>query len=111
MVKALYLIRRKPGMSVADFHRYWLEVHGPIAARIPGARRYVQSHALDRSDDEGRAYDGAAEVWFDDMAALERAGASAEYAAARADEKRFIDLEHTVLVLTEEAVIVPASES
>ncbi len=105
MVKAIYLIRRKPGMSRVDFHRYWREVHAAIAARIPGVRRYVQCHQVGVSEDDDRPYDGAAEIWFDDMAALERAAASEEYAAARTDEARFIDLEHTALVLTEEVEI------
>ena len=101
MVKAIYLIRRKPGMSVADFHRYWREVHGSIAARIPGMRRYVQCHAIN-----GAEYDGAAEAWFDDMEAVRRAVASAEYGAARADEARFIDLDRTTLIFTEEVPII-----
>lgn len=102
MVKAIYLIRRKPGMSTADFHRYWREVHGAIAARIPGMRRYVQCHAT--TDDA--EYDGAAEAWFDDMDAVQRAVASPEYAAARADEARFIDLERTTLIFTEEVPVI-----
>jgi uncharacterized protein (TIGR02118 family) len=102
MVKAIYLIRRKPGMSFADFHRYWREVHGAIAARIPGMRRYVQCHTAD----DGAEYDGAAEVWFDDMEAVRRAVASPEYASARADEARFIDLERTALIFTEEVPII-----
>jgi uncharacterized protein (TIGR02118 family) len=106
MVKAIYLIRRKPGMSGADFHRYWREVHGPIAARIPGLRRYVQCHAVDSDLGPAADYDGAAEVWFEDMEALRRAAVSPEYAAAREDESRFIDLEHTTLVFTEEVQIV-----
>jgi uncharacterized protein (TIGR02118 family) len=102
MVKAIYLIRRKPGMSHADFHRYWREVHGAIAARIPGMRRYVQCHAIDPD----ATYDGAAEAWFDDMDAVRAAVASPEYAAARADEARFIDLERTALVFTEEVPVI-----
>ncbi len=102
MVKAIYLIRRKPGMSATDFHRYWREVHGAIAARIPGMRRYVQCHAT--ADDA--EYDGAAEAWFDDMDAVQRAVASPEYAAARADESRFIDLERTTLIFTEEVPVI-----
>jgi uncharacterized protein (TIGR02118 family) len=105
MVKAIYLIRRKSGMSAEDFHRYWREVHGAIAARIPGLRRYVQCHAITR-DGGGVEYDGAAEVWFDDMEAVRRAVASPEYAAARADEARFIDLERTTLIFTEEVPIL-----
>lgn len=104
MIKAIYLIRRKPGMSAEDFHRYWREVHGAIAARIPGLRRYVQCHVIE--SDAGAAYDGAAEVWFDDMEALRRAVASPEYAAAREDEGRFIDLEHAALIFTEEVPIL-----
>ncbi len=102
MVKAIYLIRRKPGMSPADFHRYWREVHGAIAARIPGMRRYVQCHAFQDAAD----YDGAAEAWFDDMDAVRAAVASAEYAAARADEARFIDLDRTTLIFTEEVPVI-----
>jgi uncharacterized protein (TIGR02118 family) len=105
MVKAIYLIRRKPELSREDFHRYWREVHGAIAARIPGLRRYVQCHAIIR-DGDGDAFDGAAEAWFDDMDAVRRAVASPEYAAARADEARFIDLERTSLILTEEVTVI-----
>jgi uncharacterized protein (TIGR02118 family) len=105
MVKAIYLIRRKSGMSTEDFHRYWREVHGAIAARIPGLRRYVQCHAIAPNRD-GTEFDGAAEAWFDDMDAVRRAVASPEYAAARADEARFIDLERTTLIFTEEVPIL-----
>jgi uncharacterized protein (TIGR02118 family) len=106
VVKAIYLIRRKPGMSIEDFHRYWREVHGAIAARIPGMRRYVQCHALGGTDAPPADYDGAAEAWFDDMAAVRLALASPEYAAARADEARFIDLERTSIVFTEEVAVI-----
>ena len=102
MIKAIYLIRRRPDLSTEDFHRYWREVHGAIAARIPGMRRYIQCHALD----DGAEYDGAAEAWFDDMDAVRRAVASPEYAAAREDEGRFIDLDRTTLIFTEEVAVI-----
>lgn len=106
MIKAIYLIRRKPGMSAEDFHRYWREVHGAIAARIPGMRRYVQCHSVAGVGGEAPEYDGAAEAWFDDLDAVGRAVASPEYAAARADEARFIDLERTSLIFTEEVPVI-----
>ena len=31
-------------MTVEAFQRHWREVHGPLGARVPGLRRYVQSH-------------------------------------------------------------------
>jgi uncharacterized protein (TIGR02118 family) len=106
MIKAIYLIRRRPGMSPEDFHRYWREVHGAIAARIPGMRRYVQCHAVPTGAEGDDPFDGAAEAWFDDLDAVRRAVASPEYAAARADEARFIDLERTSLIFTEEVPVI-----
>jgi hypothetical protein len=37
MIKLVYCINRKKGMSQEDFHHYWANVHGPIGASIPGA--------------------------------------------------------------------------
>jgi len=28
-------VTHKPGMAIDEFQRYWLEVHGPLAAAIP----------------------------------------------------------------------------
>jgi uncharacterized protein (TIGR02118 family) len=106
MIKAIYLIRRRPELSSEDFHRYWREVHGAIAARIPGMRRYVQCHAVPARPGDVPEYDGAAEAWFDDLEAMRRAVASPEYAAAREDEARFIDLERTTLIFTEEVPVI-----
>ena len=107
MVKIIYCITKKPGMSEDEFHRYWKQTHGPIAARIPGLRRYVQSHTHPSSAKMWRSsFDGAAEVWFDDMASLEAALGSPEIAAAMEDEKNFIDHSNVALFLTEEHVVV-----
>jgi hypothetical protein len=46
MVKLVYCIRRKQGLSRDEFQRYWAEVHEPIGARIPSLRKLVQSHAI-----------------------------------------------------------------
>jgi hypothetical protein len=46
MVKAIYLLRRKPELAREDFHHCWREGRGAVAARILGARRHVQCHAI-----------------------------------------------------------------
>jgi uncharacterized protein (TIGR02118 family) len=86
MIKLSYCLRRKQGLSQEQFGRYWHDVHGPIGRRIPGLRRLVQLHAV---GDGG--YDGIAELWFDDLAALEAARRSPEWAASTADEANFVD--------------------
>ena len=108
MIKLIYCINRLPGMSVEDFRRYWCETHAPIAARIPGVRRYVQCHTLPELYDRDTPppYDGAAELWFDDLDALRAATRSPEVAAAREDERNFIDHSRVALVITEEKPIV-----
>ena len=108
MIKAIYCITRKDGMSVEEFQRYWRETHGAIAARIPGVRRYVQCHTLPElyAGDSPPPYDGAAELWFDDTEALQHAMASPELQAAREDERNFIDHARTALFITEEKPVV-----
>ncbi len=108
MVKLIYCITRKPGMSVEEFQRYWRETHGPIAARLSGLRRYVQCHTLSELyvGERPPAYDGAAELWFDDLESLRQAMASPEVRAAREDERNFIDHSRVALILTEEKPVV-----
>ncbi|MDZ4278221.1 MAG: EthD family reductase [Dehalococcoidia bacterium] len=108
MVKLIYCIARKPGMPVEEFQRYWRQTHGPIAGRIPGLRRYVQCHTLPElyRREDAPAYDGAAELWFDDLDALREAMRSDEVAAAREDERNFIDHSRSLLIVTEEKVVV-----
>jgi uncharacterized protein (TIGR02118 family) len=112
MVKLIYCIARKPELSVEEFQRYWREVHAPIAAKIPGVRRYVQCHALPQLYDAGPmapAYDGAAEVWFDSHEAFMAAVGSPEVKAARDDETHFIDHSRSAMFFTEEHPIVGAA--
>jgi|FLYL01.1.fsa_nt_gi uncharacterized protein (TIGR02118 family) len=108
MVKLIYCITRKEGMPVEEFQRYWRETHGPIAARIPGLRRYVQCHVVPSlyGREQAPAYDGAAELWFDDLDALRAAMRSPETAAAQEDERNFIDHGRVFAIITEEQPVV-----
>jgi len=71
MVKVVYCFQKAPHLSMEEFSEYWEKVHGRIGARIPGLRRLVQSVAL-HPDTTGAdsAFDGMAELWFDDLSAL-----------------------------------------
>jgi uncharacterized protein (TIGR02118 family) len=103
MIKLVYCITRKPGLGDEEFFRYWKDVHGPIGARIPGLRKLVQSHRLPEDGPLGSAaYDGMAELWFEDLETLEAARHSAEWRASTEDEKNFIDDRKVVLFVTEE---------
>jgi uncharacterized protein (TIGR02118 family) len=74
MIKGVFLIKRKPTLLRADFKRYWKEVHAPIALKLPGLRRYVQSHAVDEAYEWAEPrWDGVAHLYFDDAQTAERA--------------------------------------
>jgi uncharacterized protein (TIGR02118 family) len=106
MVKMVAFFKRKPGMSVEAFHHYWRTTHAGIVVRMPGIRKYVQSHTLLSGYRKGEpAYDGVAEIWFDDTQAMRALAQTAEYAAVRADEPNFIDLSTMGSIITEEHII------
>ena len=72
MVKVMVFLTKRADMSRDEFRRYWRETHGPLGAAMPGVRKYVQNHATA----DGTPFDGVAEMWFDDMAAMAAAFAS-----------------------------------
>jgi uncharacterized protein (TIGR02118 family) len=107
MVKNIEFPTRKPGMAITDFQRYWREVHGPLAAKIGVIKRYVQSYALmsEYKKEGSPAYDGVAETWFDDTAAMRHSALTPEYAAVRDDEANFIS-KNIFFIITREVKFI-----
>lgn len=119
MIKLMYCLRRREGLSRAQFQSYWIEHHGPLVKRLAGAtrmRRYVQNHTIDsRLGDElagargaAEPFDGVMEGWWDNA---EPADASHRIAAREAalellgDEAQFIDLDRSSIFVVEEREI------
>jgi uncharacterized protein (TIGR02118 family) len=102
-VKNVEFVVRRRDLAVDEFHRYWREHHGPLAARIAPIRRYVQSHSID--DPATRAFDGIASTWFDDTNAMRDSATTEEYRLTREDEANFVGA-HLPFVITREHVIV-----
>jgi len=113
MIRLVFVLRRKPGMSLREFQQYWRSVHGPLVARHSTTldiRRYVQVHTLEDAVNDQLAgargkmeppYDGVAELWWDNREALAASfGSAGGQAAGRElleDEARFIDLPNSPL--------------
>ena len=105
MTKVIYVLHRRPDMDRDEFRRYWRDIHGPIAARMPGLRRYVQDHAL--TDVLGEPpCDGIAELWFDSEEAMRAALASPEGVATLADVPNFLDRDRIGEMVVEEVTVV-----
>ncbi|MGA2409017.1 MAG: EthD family reductase [Candidatus Binataceae bacterium] len=107
LIKGVWQIKRKPGMALAEFRRYWREVHGPIAAALPGLRRYVQSHLIDDAYlyAEPR-FDGVAQLWFDSPEAMRAAFESPAGTASGEDSAKFVDQASQWMLVAREHTVV-----
>jgi uncharacterized protein (TIGR02118 family) len=106
MVHLLFLMKRKPELSRQECQRHWREIHAPLAQRIPGIRRYVQSHVF-TAQGEKPPYDGVAEIWVDDERAATAVFQTKEYLeGAYLDEPNFVDVKQVVRLRTEDHVIL-----
>ena len=125
MVKILFCLRRKPGLSRDAFQEYWLNRHAQLVldrAHLLGIRRYVQSHTIfdprlngmaDQRGFAGEPFDGVAELWFDAAEVLYTNDAvpAASLQAAQdllADEAEFIDLPNSPIFVAKEHAIIDA---
>ncbi len=106
MIKVAAFFKRKAGSSVEAFQTYWRTHHADLASQLPGVRRYVQCHTLPGVYKKREpAYDGVAELWFEDTDALRGAAASDAFRAVKADEPNFMDVASYGDIVTEEHVI------
>ena len=106
MVKAIYLIKRKRGMELEAFRNYWITTHAELALKVPGLRKYVQSHTLLSGYKKGEPlFDGIAEVWYDDTGAMRKIADLPEARAVNADGHEFMDMRASGFLLTREHVI------
>ena len=106
MVKAVAFFKRRAGMAVEEFQAYWLSRHPEVITKLAGVHRYVQSHTRLAAYGKGEpAYDGIAELWFEDIAAMHALRDTPEMSAVQADEARFIDRSTMGLIITDDYVV------
>jgi uncharacterized protein (TIGR02118 family) len=79
MYKTIVLIKRKPGMTFADFMTYYEGTHAKLGERVlPTADRYFRRYltpytGLERGPEQEPDYDVITEIWFKDRATFETA--------------------------------------
>lgn len=111
MISRFGLIERKAGLSDMAFHAHWRNVHGPLAAQLPGLQAYYQNRIVDDRQ-FGVSYqrgawdlDGFSELQFEDIETMKSALASAPFSATVQDADLF--LSRVRLVVCEKHVVVP----
>lgn len=115
MLKIIAAIRRKPGMTHAEYADYVVTVHGKLATDNPlGLHRYVQSHVFDgafgsgdRKDHVGIFHrDSVTELYFANPQAMAETF-SAEYSRTviAPDGAHFAEEPTTQTILTRETLL------
>lgn len=111
MVRLTCLVRRKPGLSPEEFHRYWRERHGPFVASTRSGGyvvRYEQHHRAleDYPDTDDGGFDGVTVQWFASRADYEAHVSAPDFTAVWADIEQFLDVDRLHYVLTDETVVI-----
>ena len=82
---ARLVVMYKTPKDAAAFDTYYVDKHVPIAKKIPGVRTYEISQGPVGTPAGPSSYHLVAILYFDDMAAIQKAFASPEGQAAVAD--------------------------
>ncbi len=121
MIKLVFCLRRREGLSREEFQRYWREDHARLVKQHKdalGILRYVQVHtdygamtdALRKSRRADEPFDGVAELWYESIEAMQASGGNPDARAAGKalyeDEKTFIDLERSSIWVGQEHEII-----
>ncbi len=105
MIKAIYFIKRKPGMSLEDFREYWLKDHAALVLKVPGLVKYLQSHTMDAGYRKHEPiYDGIASLWYENLDDMRKTANTPISAETLADDEKFLDMSKFAFILAKERV-------
>ncbi|EXJ89423.1 hypothetical protein A1O3_02490 [Capronia epimyces CBS 606.96] len=125
LIRVTAFIYRKPGISEAEFHHYWAEIHGPKMLELSvkyGVVEYRQYHttpqakamldaATKATGKECHACDGTAEMFVKDIKAYLSMTADREFVEAIVpDQLRFMDLDRLEFTVGYEYGVIAGSE-
>jgi uncharacterized protein (TIGR02118 family) len=102
LIKGVFMIRRHPGLTVAEFRKYWFEVHSPQVLKVPGMRGYIVCPTVDAAYAWAEPrWDGVSHVYWDSVESMAKAFASEQAKpvgekAISAGSKFFFTREHLI---------------
>jgi uncharacterized protein (TIGR02118 family) len=107
MVRLTCLLRRKAGMTPAEFHQHWEEVHATLIPTLEAGSfvvRYEQHpkplESYQGDDDPG--FDGVTLQWFASMDDYNAHMAAPDFGVMWADIESFLDTDQLHFIVTEE---------
>jgi uncharacterized protein (TIGR02118 family) len=108
LIVANSLMRRRDDLDLETFQKHWLDPHGPMTAKLPRCRRYVQNHVLDVPGTNALAralrIDGIPQLAFDTPEDRLAAHNSPELKACDQDSQLFVGAVSRVMTNVDGAV-------
>ncbi|ONK14130.1 EthD domain-containing protein [Streptomyces sp. MP131-18] len=107
MIHQLIFAAPKPGMTVQEFQRYWVEEHAVrYAAKIPQIKRYAVDTTIPQPGENG-LWSGVAEIWLENEEEQLASLQTPEFLeGARLDEPRWAAFWQSVVLDTDTEVLV-----
>jgi uncharacterized protein (TIGR02118 family) len=106
VIKAIGTAYKRDDFTSEEFIRYWIDVHAPISARIPGVRGYVVNEVIRKLQGE-LVSEAFVEQWFDDEDAFEASRNSPELKVAWDDVANYARTDGTFWLVKEHVLIPP----
>jgi len=111
VVRLTCLLRRKEGLTPAEFHEHWRTVHGPlIEASLSGKHvlRYEQHPRplSEYGDHDDLGFDGVTVQWFESMDSYRAHMAEPDFSSIWKDIEGFLDTDQLHFIVTEHPHLV-----
>jgi uncharacterized protein (TIGR02118 family) len=109
MIKLVFLLTRRKGMTHQEFVNYRRDIHVPLLLSIPETKQYVRKFivSVPLTGYPEPAYDAMVETWFDSIEDLNAFFQSDNFVnKIDPDHINFLDITATVTLVTEETVVV-----
>ena len=114
MIVANSLMRRRDDIDLATFRQHWLDPHGPLTAKLPRCRHYVQNHVLDAPGTNALArklrIDGIPQLAFATLEDRVAAHGSAELKGCDKDSELFIGAVSRVMTEVDDATVLDPAD-
>jgi len=107
MIKRVTVVHARSDIDRGEMLRYWKDVHGPLIAKVPGVKRYVQNHCIQSAQGHAEPpFLGIGEVWFKSREEADKTQVTPEWKAAMADAATFMEMDRVVAGWAEEHQIL-----
>ncbi|WP_084077886.1 EthD family reductase [Ureibacillus massiliensis] len=111
VITRMGILKKLDNISIEQFKKYWLEVHAPIAAKIPNLLKYHQNHVVNSAQlgieyrRSSHIVDGFSQLWFSNLEDMQEGFSSEIVELIDKDEKKFIG--QLSLVTVKQNIVIP----